>query len=195
MQNLHILKESQNTPEAQSVIEDVFKLRYETFIKRLEWSINSENGLERDQFDALDPHHIALKGDDGEVKGCWRALPTTSEYMLPSVFPQILQGEQAPVDDSVWEISRFAVRKGTAQATRGYMNSITLQMVQSFWEFAQENNIKSYVTVTSVACERMLRQLGVTLRRMGDGKSMQVGEERSVALWIEVDANLQIATH
>lgn len=115
--------------------------------------------------------------------------------MLPSVFPQILQGEKAPVDEKVWEISRFAVRKGTAQSTRGYMNSITLQMIQSFWEFAQQNDISSYVTVTSVACERMLRQLGVTLRRMGEGKVMQVGEERSVALWIEVDQNLKIATH
>lgn len=38
----------------------------------------------------------------------------------------------------------------------------------------------------------MLRSLGLTMRRMGDGKSLQVGKERSVALWLEVDESLNL---
>lgn len=53
MQNLHIHQEAQNSAVSQTLIKDVFKLRYETFIKRLEWSIKSEDGLERDQFDDI----------------------------------------------------------------------------------------------------------------------------------------------
>lgn len=195
MNQLHIQKENSISPESNNIIDRIYNLRYETFIQRLEWSIDAKDGRERDQFDDLDPYHIAITREDGNVEGCWRALPTTGEYMIPSVFPEILQGENAPSDKNVWEISRFAVRKGNSSEKRGYMSGVTLQMVKSFWEFAKRNAIDSYVTVTSVACERLLRQLGVNIRRMGEGKVMQIGEERSVALWINVDERLKIVTH
>jgi acyl homoserine lactone synthase len=41
----------------------------------------------------------------------------------------------------------------------------------------------------------MLRQLGVDCWRMGEGKALQIGVERSVALWIKVDNTLHINTH
>ena len=115
--------------------------------------------------------------------------------MLKDVFPELLQGEEAPVDADVWEISRFAVRKGSSAAQKGYVASVTIEMVRSFYEFAQQENIKYYVAVTTVACERILRQLGVECWRMGEGKALQIGIERSVALWIKVDSNLCINSH
>ena len=178
----------------QNIVNEVYKLRHETFIDRLDWDIQSTNGMERDHFDDLAPVHIAVKNEHG-VSGCWRALPSKGDYMLKSIFPELLQGEQAPEEDDIWEISRFAVRKGSSKAERGYMGAVTLDLVKSFYDFAQENGIKSYVTVTTVACERLLRQLGVNLRRMGEGKSMQIGIERSVALKIEVDENLCLNSH
>jgi N-acyl-L-homoserine lactone synthetase len=39
-----------------------------------------------------------------------------------------------------------------------------------------------------------LRLLGVKTRRMGAGKSLQIGIERSVALWIDIDESLQMAS-
>jgi N-acyl-L-homoserine lactone synthetase len=180
---------------ANPVVNQVFKLRHETFIDRLDWEITSTQGMERDQFDDLDAFHIAVKTAGDEVVGCWRALPTTDDYMLKNIFPELLQGEAAPELDDVWEISRFAVRKGSSESSRGYMSTTTIDLVKSFHEFAVQKGIKSYVTVTTVACERMLRQLGVNLRRMGEGKALQVGKERSVALWINVDSRLMINAH
>lgn len=181
--------------DMDAVIDGILKLRHETFIERLDWEIPSENGRERDRFDDLAPHHIAVTDQDGAVKGCWRALPTTGDYMLKCVFPQLLQGESAPEEARVWEISRFAVKKGSAEAPKGYFGDVTIDLVKSFYDFALENNIHHYVTVTSVACERLLRQLGVTVRRMGDAKVMQIGVERTVALWIEVNDKLNISRH
>lgn len=192
MNNITFTQDDSNSAISQSIIDGVLRLRHETFIERLNWEITSIEGRERDQFDELSPFHIAVTNQSDDVVGCWRALPTTGAYMLESVFPELLQGEPAPVLDDVWEISRFAVKKGSADTARGYMGNITLDLVRSFHDFAIEHNIRSYVTVTTVACERMLRQLGVTLRRMGDGESMQIGKERSVALWISVDDNLRI---
>ncbi|MDO6428507.1 acyl-homoserine-lactone synthase [Thalassotalea sp. 1_MG-2023] len=177
-----------------NILDNVFRLRHETFINRLGWEIPSCEGRERDQFDDLDPYHIVVTDNDN-VKGCWRALPTTSDYMLKDIFPELLQGEAAPQEEDVWEISRFTVDKNKRNEDGGYFSTATIELIKSFHNFAKENNIKSYVTVTTVACERILRQLGVNMRRMGDGKSLQVGVERSVALWIEVDDNLCITKH
>ncbi|TVZ37751.1 acyl homoserine lactone synthase [Alteromonadaceae bacterium 2753L.S.0a.02] len=180
---------------SSSVVEEIYKLRHETFVERLEWEVNSENGAEKDQFDTDNAINIAVSGYDDQLQGCWRALPTTGEYMLKDVFPELLQGEEAPQEPEVWEISRFAVRKGTSSVAKGFNAQVTVAMVKSFWDFAIENNVRAYVAVTTVACERMLRQLGVTLRRMGEGESLQIGKEKSVALYIEVDRNLNITAH
>lgn len=185
----------ENTRNSADIIDGILRLRHDTFIERLDWEIPSENGRERDRFDDLAPHHIAVTDQARNVKGCWRALPTTGDYMLKSVFPQLLQGEAAPQHERVWEISRFAVRKGSADAPKGYFGDVTIDLVKSFYDFAKKNDIQYYVTVTSVACERLLRQLGANVRRMGDAKAMQIGVEKTVALWIEVNENLNIAHH
>lgn len=185
----------ENEALSNPLVNEVFRLRHETFIDRLEWDITSENGMERDQFDDLEPFHIAVTTESGNVDGCWRALPTTGDYMLKDIFPELLQGEEAPQLTDIWEISRFAVRKGSSGKAHGCMSAVTIDLVRSFHEFAREKGIRGYVTVTTVACERLLRQLGVSLRRLGEGKSLQVGKERSVALWINVDDRLAIHTH
>jgi len=176
------------------VLDNIFKLRHNTFIERLGWEINSDQGRERDQYDDLKPFHIAVENTD-QVQGCWRALPTQGKYMLKDTFPQLLQGEMAPQQDDIWEISRFAVDKNKRGQDKGFYSEVTIDLVRSFYDFAVARGIKGYVTVTTTACERILRQLGVTMRRMGDGKAVQIGVERSVALWIEVDQNLNITKH
>ncbi len=174
------------------LIEQIYSLRHQTFIKRLGWDITSDKGLEQDKFDFLDPVHIAVTDTKDIVKGCWRALPTTGDYMLKSVFPQLLQGEDAPQQEDIWEISRLAVQKYSSKPEHGYISNISLDLVRSFYDFAQLHNISSFVTVTTVACERMLRQLNVTLRRMGQGKALWIGKELSVAIKIEVNESLKI---
>lgn len=194
------MKETIFTQESVSatesgIVNHIYQLRHDTFIGRLNWAINSHNGMERDQFDDMHPYHIAVIGKDHQVNGCWRALPTTGDYMLRSVFSDMFQGEPITDDPGIWEISRFAVRKGSAQTEKGYMSEITMDMVRSFYDFAIAHDIYSYVTVTTVACERLLRQLGVDMRRLGSGKVMQLGQEKSVALRIDVNEKLKLYKH
>ncbi|MBB1268761.1 acyl-homoserine-lactone synthase [Shewanella sp. SR44-3] len=176
------------------ILDQIFKLRNETFKQRLGWEVKTENGMEKDNFDKLNVSHIAMTDKSDNVIGCWRALPTQGEYMLKDIFPELLQGEAAPLCEDVWEISRFTVRKGDGEKGAGLVNSSTAALVKSFYDFARENEIKHYVLVTTVACERILRLLGVKTRRMGAGKSLQIGIERSVALWIDIDDSLQMAS-
>ncbi|MES2826349.1 MAG: acyl-homoserine-lactone synthase [Pseudomonadota bacterium] len=195
MKTMILNQKDKNFSHYEKIVNGVYELRYETFKNRLNWDIETKDGKEKDQFDDLDFWYIAITNQENRVDGCWRALPTTGNYMLESIFPELMQGEKVPKAENVWEISRFAVRKGSATEIQGYWNTLTIDLIASFYKFAQEQGIEHYVTVTTVACERILRQLNVKVRRMGEGREMKIGKERSVALWIEVNDKLNIATH
>jgi acyl homoserine lactone synthase len=170
--------------------KSMFNLRHETFKVRLNWEVKSDGELEIDEFDEMDVHYLIATEDQKRADGSWRLLPTTGEYMLENIFPCLARGEEIPKDLSVWEISRFQLRKNTSTKGRGYMNLTSLQLMQKSYEFAKQHNISRYVFVTSTAVERMLKQLNLTIRRMGDGQSTRIGEVDCVALWMEVDDKL-----
>ena len=170
----------------QGDLHAMFKLRYTVFHDRLGWDVQTEDGLERDEFDDLpEVSYVLAKHADGAVDACWRLLPTTGPYMLRDTFPELLHGQEAPRSDDCWELSRFAVatdRVGTSNDTFGPMS---MALMRQSAEFALENNITRYVTVTTPVMERMLRQQGLHIHRMGP--SIRIGVASAVAVVIEVD--------
>ena len=99
-------------------LDGMFRLRDEVFHKRLGWDVLSQGGLERDKFDDMDPVYLIARANERRVDGCTRLLPTTGPYMLSDVFPQLLQGEDAPQDAFTWELSRFTAN-GPQQSPSG----------------------------------------------------------------------------
>ncbi len=169
----------------------MFRLRHDVFHDRLKWQVASDDGMEHDRFDECKPVYVLVRGDAGEVEGCWRILPTTGPYMLKDVFPELLYGASAPEHPAAWELSRFAVANGARREGRHGFTDIPIRMMQRAFQFARDNGIERYVTVTTVAIERMLRRLGIETHRYGP--PMQIGCEMTVAFWIEIDANTEAA--
>ena len=175
-----------------SVLHGVLSLRHKVFSERLGWDVNSDNGMEYDFFDVMNPVFIVAKDECDQVEGCWRALPTTGPYMLRDTFPQLLRGEEIPNDPSVWELSRFAVSVEDGKGSQAAVSPVTIMLLYEAYNYAVKHGIKSYVTVTSVALERMLkRMVGVPLRRFGDKKAQRVGSVLSVAVWVDINDELR----
>ena len=175
-----------------SVLQGVLSLRHKVFSERLGWDVKSDNGMEYDFFDVMNPVYIVAKDDGGRVEGCWRALPTTGPYMLRDTFPQLLCGEKAPCDPDIWELSRFAVSVEDGKGSQAAVSPITIMLLYEAYNYAVKNGIKSYVTVTSVSLERMLtRMVGIPLRRFGDKKAQRVGSVLSVAVWVDINDELR----
>ena len=173
-------------------LNEVYRLRHHSFKTRLGWDVKSVDGMEQDMFDQLNGSHIAMTDEFNKVVGCWRALPTQGPYMLRNVFQQLLRGEDIPDNPDIWEISRFTIDKEHGADSNRLISQSTAILVKSFYDFALYKGIKSYVLVTTVSCERILRCLVVKTTRMGDRKSMRVGIEQSVALWVDVNESLNI---
>ncbi|MDH5408195.1 MAG: acyl-homoserine-lactone synthase [Gammaproteobacteria bacterium] len=175
---------------------NMFRFRHQIFHDRLKWDVNSIHGMEYDEFDVLNPYHMIASNESGEIEACWRILPTTGPYMLKDTFPELLRGVPAPEQDDIWELSRFAVApNNTGGKSQAILNDLTTHMLQRAYEFGLEKNITRYVTVTSVAVERMIVQAGYPLRRLADGVSQKIGRVTTVACWLDINEQYRHAAY
>lgn len=169
----------------------MYRLRHEVFHDRLGWDVTSDNGMEHDEFDEANPVYVLARGDEDEVLGCWRMLPTTGPNMLKDTFPQLLHGQPAPRQDNVWELSRFAVTASRHDSANYGFSALPVQMMQTLCRFAQRNGIVRYVTVTTVAVERLISKSGVNVSRLGP--PIKIGRVMTVACAIEIDEITEFA--
>jgi len=168
--------------------EQMFRLRYRMFRERLGWDVSVEDGQEHDHFDELQPLYVLAK-EGREVRGCWRILPTTGPNMLRDTFPELLGGRGAPCGERIWELSRFAV--DTSGAGGFGLSSVPIVMMRDAVMHARSEHVEEFVTVTTVAIERLLRQIGLAPRRLGP--VLNIGVERTVALTFDTDARTEQA--
>ena len=170
------------------LVNECFNLRHRVFHKRLNWQVSSYGRQEIDVFDHNRTWYAALENENHQVVGTWRALPTTGDYMLKNVFPEMARGEPLPRSEKIWEISRFAIDKEqrTIPSPGEYICDESKALIKSFYEFSHKHGIEELVTVTSVAAERMLKRLDVKLRRLGDGRSKRIGTVQTTAVLIDI---------
>ena len=170
-------------------LKQMYQLRHTVFRDRLGWDVVSDHGMEHDFFDVLNPIYLLVKGDKNQLEACWRLLPTTGPYMLRDVFPQLLHGQSAPQDPTIWELSRFAVSKSSHGAPSFGLGETSIRMLQTVVRFALENGITRYVTVTTTAVERLMRKLGLAIHLFGP--PISIGNTMAVALWFDVDSHTE----
>ncbi len=142
------------------VLEDMFRLRARVFGERLGWDVKIENGMEIDEFDALNPAYVVGLDDDGNVIACVRALQTTGPHMLSDVFSSILDGEPPMRSATLWESTRFCVDtdrldRGTGRSSISYA---TCELMTGSLEYARDAGITDIVTVIDPVMDRVLKR-------------------------------------
>lgn len=172
-------------PENQK--QEMYKLRHKVFIDRLKWDLDSTDQLEKDQYDTTEASY-ALVYIFGELAACWRLIPTNKTYMFVDTFPNLLEGEKYH-SPKIIELSRFAVDKDLARRVP-HVNLMAL-LFYHVTEYALHNQIKEYITLTTVQVERIVKSLGIPLGRIGNGEVHRIDNTRSVALKIPVGVELK----
>ncbi|WGS52299.1 GNAT family N-acetyltransferase [Paraburkholderia sp. D15] len=171
-------------------INEMYRLRARVFHGRMGWEVPTIAGMEIDGYDALGPHYMLIQDETGRLRGCWRLMPTEGPNMLKDTFPQLLHGQEAPAGRSIWELSRFAIETDGAEQSFGFAD-LTMHAIREVIAYAIRMGFTSYVTVTTVAIERMLRKTGMDISRLG--APMQIGVERAVALDVHISEKTRTA--
>ena len=171
-----------------TTLRGMFAFRHQVFFNKLHWEVGTQDDLEFDLFDTMNPVYMLARRKHKVIEGCWRLMPTTDAYMLKDTIPELLQGDPAPCDPHIWELSRFAVDAGESPGpVQAPLNNVTMDMIRRLYDFAVENQVEQFVTVTSVALERLLKRTGLPIRRMGNGRAQKIGRVLTVACWVDVN--------
>lgn len=163
-------------------LAQMYRLRAKVFGERMGWEVAVLSGMEIDSYDAQSPYYMLVRNDSGAVCGCWRLLPTQGPYMLRDTFPQLLRGHDAPASPDVWELSRFAI-VSPEHSAYGF-GELALDAMRAVVTFADRFGIRSYVTVTTTAVERLLARARIAMQRFGP--PMRIGDVNAVALTIDL---------
>ena len=133
MGNTHFIIATLADAEHDTLISEFSRLRKRVFVDESGWSLPAMGSVEFDEYDRLDAYYIlAVDQHDGKVVGGARLIRTSAEvescsivdhpfsYMIRDAYLGRLDGlpteicfEEPPVDESVWELTRF-VTDGSA---------------------------------------------------------------------------------
>lgn len=170
-----------------ALMDSMFRLRTEVFCERLGWEVRVEQGREHDWFDLIGPRYLVAHtgGPAGRAVGCCRLLPSLGPNMLRDVFPQLLEGRNAPAAAGILEVSRFAVSEACTAGGAGF-SEVPARMVSAVLQDSAKRGAEALVGVTSAAFERMLQGLGIELRRLG--RPQRIGRVMSLAFELPLHA-------
>lgn len=158
--------------------------RRKVFIERLGWDLPCAADCEQDQFDRDDTVYLVAQDDTDEVIGCGRLLPSTGSYLLQEVFPQLLNGVEAPHSPTVWELSRFAAG-GIRSAAAARRSHLAERLLLRALQHCKREGVHQLLAVTTVAVERLMLRAGVDLQRLGPPN--MIGGELVLAFVIMVN--------
>lgn len=170
-----------------TLLEQMFRLRYKVFHQQLGWEVSGEGGLERDEFDDLNPvYAIAVHRASHAVVGCVRLLPTTGPHMLRDVkaFQPALAGRRSPCSSRIWEISRLAgsspVGPGSSTdtisrpAAAGF-GPAPRALLAAVGAYAAGHGIEEFVTLSGLSVERRGNASGIPSTRLGLQRPTRIG--------------------
>lgn len=154
--------------------EGMFRDRADQFKTRLGWDVSvDDQGLERDQYDDLNPLYLIWEGPDGRHQGSLRYLPTTGRTMINEHFSHLLGGGtiESPF---IWECTRFCL-------ARGAESRIAAALMLGGGELMRHFGVKHFAGVFDARMVRIYRMIGSSpevLGSEGEGR-----DKISVGLW------------
>ncbi|MBL4767595.1 MAG: N-acyl-L-homoserine lactone synthetase [Rhodobacteraceae bacterium] len=164
-----------NMHEHGELLVNYLEARKAIFIDQLNWDVPQDDGLEFDQYDTPFCRWIVLH-EYGDILGGVRLLPTTAHcgfytYMLRDAQKGLLEGLptdvlffEAPVEQRIWEASRFFITKAVPAARRAQMQYL---LFESMSHVAIDHDATHILGIVPAVWARWARRLDVGATPIG----------------------------
>lgn len=151
----------------------MYRMRAETFSERLGWDVKVKDGMEIDEFDAINPLYLLAVDSHDNLKGSLRLLPTTGKNMLQDVFSELLDNGETVRSPLIWESTRFCVSKSAAlERTPNKLNRTTGELLAGIVEVGMLAGLQSVVSVYDARMKRVLQTAGCPATQIGTPKKI-----------------------
>lgn len=152
-------------PLDSPVAQELFSFRYRVFVKHAGWELPCQHPLEHDQFDTEGAVHLVSRASNGRIAGLLRLLPTTSPYMIESLWPDLLGTYRAPRSPLIWEVTRLGTDPELGPHERG---QTVAELVAACLEYGLDHGIRQMLAVmTEEHARKVVLGMGWSYERCG----------------------------
>ena len=157
--------------------EELFMLRKVVFKDRLNWAVNSANGIESDEFDNENARYIYGMKDEKIICGS-RIIEMRNDNMLTKTFSCFFDKVEVPEGNYI-ESTRFFVDKERAKILAGQRLPVTRILFLALINYGRQHQYDGIIAVASHSMMQIIKKSGwkVTLLKTG-------GSERSEPVYL-----------
>lgn len=149
---------------------DLYRLRHETFKSRLNWRVNSHNGLEYDEYDT--ENTVYLFGmTAGEIICSARFINTQHRNMTREIFSDFFGGITLPDDGSYIEVTRLFIDKNKRNALGLSAYPLSKMIFISMINYCIANDFKGMYAVVSQTMYLIFQRSGWKIILLQEGVS------------------------
>lgn len=160
--------EPHNASRHKQLLQSMFKLRARVFRDKMKWDVNVVDGMERDEYDDLDPVYIVLTDDTAsEVYGSLRLLPTTGPTLLANTFSDTLPDAANLTAPTIWECTRLCIDDKLVGDRPENLMLASARLIEGLGEVALKAGIETVLGVFEPMMLRVYRRIGCTLEILG----------------------------
>ena len=160
--------EPHNASRHKQLLQSMFKLRARVFRDKMKWDVNVVDGMERDEYDDLDPVYIVLTDETAsEVYGSLRLLPTTGPTLLANTFSDTLPDAANLTAPTIWECTRLCIDDKLVGDRPENLLLASARLIEGLGEVALKAGIETVLGVFEPMMLRVYRRIGCTLEILG----------------------------
>ena len=170
---MFILVQAHEYCKYASLVDQLFRLRKRVFADQLGWDVRVVGGLERDEYDGLDPVYLIWCDEEHtKVYGGMRLMPTTGPTLLYDVFRETFPDGANLSAPGIWEGTRMciddiALAKDRPEATgaRGFC-----LMLVALCEVALAHGIHTMISNYEPHMKRLYKRAGAKVHELGSAE-------------------------
>lgn len=172
-------------------LEEMFRLRYELYVKRRGWSaLDRGDGREIDQFDNDDAVYLlGTEGERGSVIAGTRLMPTVGPHLMANVFPHIA-ARGVPRAPNILEMTRYFVDPKAGRGARA--RRLGGEVLCAMFEYAIARDINYITVVCDTFFLPQMRVCGWVYETLGP--PYDYGEGRCIAVKFEASERVLAST-
>lgn len=174
------LIEPHNYDAYREDLDNMYRFRHRIFFDKLNWDVNSQDDMEKDEYDEKETYYLIYKDEEGIIRGCVRFIEMINNCMFDGPFKDALPNVKEFKRQGYWEITRFAVDTNPEYYKLSGNRNIAKIIWAGIIKFAiKSKRVECYMATTYLAFKKLSERYGLLIYDVNKKKF----EESQMYVW------------